>query len=702
MRFKYQDKILLAFLLIVFSISMFFSSMINSTLEPYFLLDEKINILRNLLVTLSGALISSMPIAFSFIMFAMQVNIERMPYGLFRKFSSDKILLTYFLVTFVLALAVGFLAIITKPHLVGVVIVGLIWSVFFIVLFLLFTYKRALLLVNPSKQLSFIFFHTKNDLQYWSKAADRISPSLENYNNELEKEFNHDSERHIYFLLFPQWINSTKTAFDYIFSLARYHASQGDYDVSQMALNTIVDINAEYIQAKGKTFFSSDPLYGNNLSNDIVINETLENFRKYIQAGVSRGDEQQITQSFHVMKKLCTLYLYIDYSNIMQVKTHANLAIAYLTDAIESIVPHGLVDIVITGIHLLGLIATKIIEQDDIEEITRISEKISLIARASIINQKTYPIVYKGVQELANLTFNLLKRKSKVPLFIFPKVNQDILSIAKSVLKENFSSKHSEILSFYYSITRYETFGDRLTKFANAILEAKEDDESAKIAIANIEQWAINLYAEKELLLIAIEKKSDFIFDSIYWIVQITNILLTVSTAKSCKIHYRQELIKHASWLIDAFSYIPANKDAIDVVENYHLTDQIFFVAVEAHKLNCFPFCLDMKDLLFSWSLKLCKFGKKHSAIHAFHGLICLNIIFNLDDISLINETVKKMNEETIAIDVRRALSEKLKKMVDLGTHNRFSSNYIDAAMTQIDQKKLQILLSKLSKAFED
>jgi uncharacterized membrane protein len=72
-------------------------------LEPYVSAylggTENIQSVRALLTSVSGALIGSAVIAFSLVMFAMQVNVERMPHGLFFRFSSDKRIMLLFVGT---------------------------------------------------------------------------------------------------------------------------------------------------------------------------------------------------------------------------------------------------------------------------------------------------------------------------------------------------------------------------------------------------------------------------------------------------------------------------------------------------------------------------------------------------------------------------------------------------------------------------
>jgi hypothetical protein len=58
--------------------------------------NDKLAIFRALVGTIGGALVGATAIAFSVVMISVQINFARMPYGLFRRLSSDLLLLGYF------------------------------------------------------------------------------------------------------------------------------------------------------------------------------------------------------------------------------------------------------------------------------------------------------------------------------------------------------------------------------------------------------------------------------------------------------------------------------------------------------------------------------------------------------------------------------------------------------------------------------
>ena len=101
---RYGVPITCLFAAIIIILSFLVAPIIQKTIEPFFQPTEKFSSLQTFFTTLGGALIGATAIAFSLIMFAMQVNVERMPHGLFRKFSTDGRLLGSFTVSFLLAI----------------------------------------------------------------------------------------------------------------------------------------------------------------------------------------------------------------------------------------------------------------------------------------------------------------------------------------------------------------------------------------------------------------------------------------------------------------------------------------------------------------------------------------------------------------------------------------------------------------------
>lgn len=213
---NYGGRLGLLFLAALIVTSAVFVPTLQIYFEPYVSEQSRLDSIRALFLTLGGALIGATAIAFSLIMFAMQVNVERMPHGLFRKFSSDVKLLGAFAATFSLAAIITGLSLIPDKSWVASASVATVWCSFLIILLFVLAYRRALALISPTMQLGLVVADTKKNFKIWDKAIKRTTPIFrENANTETEDEevrSKYDMDRVTFFQLHPNWTTSAEQA----------------------------------------------------------------------------------------------------------------------------------------------------------------------------------------------------------------------------------------------------------------------------------------------------------------------------------------------------------------------------------------------------------------------------------------------------------------------------------------------------------
>jgi hypothetical protein len=110
---------------------------LRGSLEPLFATEERLQGLRSFFLTLGGALLGAAAIVSSLVLFSMQVNVERMPHGLFPKLSADRRLLSAFAAAFLLAVFIAVLSLIPNARLTGMATFGAFWATW-LILFLFF------------------------------------------------------------------------------------------------------------------------------------------------------------------------------------------------------------------------------------------------------------------------------------------------------------------------------------------------------------------------------------------------------------------------------------------------------------------------------------------------------------------------------------------------------------------------------------
>ena len=374
----------------------------------------------------------------SLVLFAMQVNIERMPHGLFRRLSADLKLLGAFALAFLLAIGVATLSTLVDQARLAHVVLAASGAVLCILILFMYAYRRALVLINPKRQLEILMHDTRKELGAWARRAQRAKPLFEREKSESatssSTDSTHDLARTAYFQIYSRWTDGAKRNIRHAMSFTRRYAEHGDYEVSDAALNAVVSINAEYIKAKGKTFYADNPFVDNPFSNDSFINDTLECLRQNAQSGIARRDEQQIEQILRTMSELVQVYLGIDYSSPYATKSHAQLAAGYLASAVQAVVPRDMTDVLLEGARLMGQSAQRFIAHGIPNEITVLSEKIALIACAGCAKEDYHPVTMEGMTQLANLTFDLLRSRSHDTQFAVEKVRGNVRLISELFL----------------------------------------------------------------------------------------------------------------------------------------------------------------------------------------------------------------------------------------------------------------------------
>lgn len=707
-RLRYGTIAVSTTLLFLVFLSAYLSPTLQAALEESYATERSIDGLRDLILNMGSALIGATAIVTSLVLFAMQVNIERMPYGLFRRLSADMKLLSAFALAFLLAVGIATLSTFLDRTRLAYAVLATSWAVVFILISFIYAYRRALVLINPLRQLGIVTHDARKELRIWIRRAKRPTPLFEREESASEvlttTDTTHDLPRTAFFQINNQWTRGAKRAIRHAMSFARRYAEQGDYEVSGAALNAVVGINAAYIEFKGKTFYANNPFVDNPLSSDNFFNDTLEHLRQNAQRGVARGDEKQIEQTLQAMAALVRVYLSIDYSSPYATKSHAQLAARYLADAVQAVVPHEMADVLLEGLRLMGQSAQDVLAHGGPDDVVVLSEKIALIACTGCAKENYRPVTMEGIRQLANLTFDLLRSKNHDIHFAAGKIRRDVVLVAKlslDVPDTLLSSSHSTFLGPYYSSTSMDSLRVRLTAMVNALSEAQPDNADAQTVIRNIERWVDGAYqTEKELLLTAIQAKSHFTFDMIHWITGVTEILLAVSNMPACDHLSQDKLQKHARWLIATLTWIPDDKEAVSFVENFQLTEVLFKAAINARNLGCDEIAEEIGENLLSWTFKGGKYETGRGTLE--QGLLGLAVFAVMGGDKQVSEFKTALadhlsRESAPAQEIRdRAACRLLERASSLSRREDVTSG-IDVAVAQSDHQRLRPLLEEFA-----
>lgn len=469
-------------------------------------------------------------------------------------------------------------------------------------------------------------------------------------------------------------------------------------------MRAIVLINRSYIQAKGKTFFSNQLMVDNPYTTDGFINDTLEHLRQTARVAVARGDEQQIEQTLQATAALVRVYSDIDYASPHASRTHAHLAAEYLIGQIEQIVPHNMPDVLMEGLRLIGQCADVLLATEGARGTTTLVQKIGLISCVGVTHEAYRPATLTGVEQLARLTLNLIKGPGNLR-FAARSIRDSIKTIATLLMQlptTPLANLHSYNLAPYYSATSLQSLTVQLSELVVAVENARADNDRARQVIENFEEWADGIYLpQKELLLLAIEKRSHFTFDMIHWITAVVTLLIALSNAAACHNHTRGKLRRHATLLISVLDWVPSDKETVTFVENFDMTDTLFKASFVAHERGCTAVGDDIGKLLLNWMFKA---GQHHTGWdnleRSVYGLAVLAVRF--DDGSAADrlkaEISKRMAEGRLPDKEGRDHSALRIRgrahALDDGDHGPFEIEY---RMAGADRSKLQPLLEQIA-----
>lgn len=276
----------------------------------------------------------------------------------------------------------------------------------------------------------------------------------------------------------------------------------------------------------------------------------------------------------------------IDYGT-GQSKSHALLATSYLEGAIEAAVRNSLIDVGMQGLRVLSGVCQQFFIAGNLIDGTGSLSKIAIFGMVGAVSEKHRPLTLTSMEQLRNLLLVLLRVKEQDIGFATRELRKSVNQVATSFLQlpdTALVSTHSTYLAPFFSSTSVNSFRDQLTNLVNA-LQDTEDKEAAERIAEHLEIWADGLALEqRELLLLSIEKRSNFTFDMIHWITGITELLIGVSRAPHTRDYARDELKNHALWLFSTLTFIPTDKDTVCFVENCSFQSEVFEAALKAQR----------------------------------------------------------------------------------------------------------------------
>ncbi len=337
-------------------------------------------------------------------------------------------------------------------------------------------------------------------------------------------------------------------------------------------------------------------------------------------------------------------------------------------------------------------------------EVVSLAENIAMLGVTGAAKQAYRPVTLAAMEQLAAITFDLLRIQDREVRYALGQVREDVNAIVHhfmAVRDTPLMSTHSTYLAPYYSSTSQTSLRQRLTQLVNALSDSPADDKQARAVLTNIAEWSDKLpAAEKALLLAALKVQSHFVFDILHWITGVVEVLLASSNAKACAERTRKELRAQATKLLYVLSWVPTDKDTVNFVENYRLSDLLFEAAADAVRRDCHTVAEVAFKLLVSWAFKA---GRERTGWATLeHGLLASVVLVALENGTwspLLRTLVLQHLESNDAPnrEIRDAAARDLRENAETVHTRDYAASELEAAIGAVDRKLLRALLHEVA-----
>lgn len=687
------------------AISALVAPLIQFKIEPFFAVKDNLSSLRSLFLNVGSASIGAAAIAFSLVLFAIQVNVERMPHGLFRRLSSDKKLLGAFFGSFALAVLVCLLSMIPTESIAAAALIAMGWGLLSMLGLFLYAYRRALILINPIEQLKIVQIEVIKDLNFWLKRSKRIRPLLDDQGaDQPEAEERHDLAQIEFFKLHPGWARRAFEGVKIAVSYSRQYAQNGDYDVADVATAVIVQINSMYVAAKGRTFFTHNGLFDDPRATDAFVNSTLEQVKQSFQAALSRRDEQQLEQALKTYAALSGVYQTINYPGLSVSKHHANLANGYLSNAVEEVAGHNLPDVMMIGARLMGVVTLQMLRIVPASEATTLIERIGVVACTGALNEKHRPVTQAAMGQLGSIVFVIMQVDvGDDDRFAIEKAVVAAASAAKLyVAKQKDTQTHAGYLAPYYSTIENNSLLPRIWSLVDFIIRAPAGIDRAEKSCKRIFQWAKEQRLQhKDLLLLSIDRGSPLTFDLLQWTKSIMEILLTLANANACPDHLRAQLRSEACNMLSVLTWLPMDRKVINILAAHSFTELLFRAAAVAQAKGGNDAYLSAKAQLLNWGVEGQASDRGWAILeHSIYALTTLSVQSGIAaETQWLSQALaaKRPRIELLRAEVRQRVAQQIHENADALHPRPYEVNDIMRALARVDRASAQQLLHTLA-----
>lgn len=663
------------------------------------LLNNKIKTLESIFVSVGSGFISATAIVFTLIIFVLQINVERLPYGLFRQISRDKRILLPFIFSLCFSIIISSLSLFIKEDFESLYFFCFLFLIISIIFLFLYSFNRALLLINPIHQLNTLIHNSNRNFSYAIKIFNRTLTTSQKKIFEEEQNIwpNHDIVKWHFFDKNTNWRLESEKAIDYSVSLIISNSRKNDYDIISSALDTIVLINYDYIKIKSNTFFQNS-IIPNPKAHDNFLMYTLEHIRKLLVMALNKSDEQYLELILNTYVKLTEVYVEIDYpGDNNQNKDHAALVVGYFISGVESILPKKLTDVLMESTKYSASITRTLLKKGDVFHANNTIGLLEKLAMFGALSKDVGPVTQVAMEEISTILFNSLISKMDDRYF-FKDLNKVIFNITKVYLIS--PTKQLENIQTYldpvYSSFNQNSFLFKLNILVNQLLN--ENIPNGNLIINNLCKWSDEISQDiKEILLLAVNNNSHFTSFIIEFINSIsTYLMIAVNSPHSNDIE-KKNLEDNAIKLFAKLTFIPFKKEVISFVESYQVTNRYFEVIKEAYTRKCSEFTKYVHENYIYWAFGTCNL---HTGWNIFKKSILALCILSIEIDELSSDLLKSKIKRYLTrypSNFTQDLKEKLSvELQSIDLYDRYSSPEIYQYINNDNRVQIENLLLEI------
>lgn len=581
--------------------------------------------LSALFLQAGSALIGAAALLLSILLFSVQSNFDRLPFGLFRRVSSDLRMLLAFAGAFGLAVLVASLSLLSRPqHLAGAAVIALS-AVLAILLLLVYVLSRSVVILNPVRQLDSLVRQASREfarmLEYFDRvvARENLQPaaSLDEAASPQRGARKFDAERFAFLEQNKGWEATASRALAYAIQVSRKHYEIGDAEVGSSALKAVIRLNEVYAGVRIGALLPYFAFDSDARSVDAFFVESLEHLRRNSQIALARGDELQLQETLKTIARLQAIYISIEPAAPMCEAYHSNLAATHLAAVTKnSVARHP--DAGITGVRLLGECSRQFATSEHGTYVGQVATELSEIAIKALGDAESRPVAKIAVEELSRTAVLLLASDLEdvdAPLRV---VQEQIRTAALAALHlpaiRGMGPRFC--LAYHYSTSEAESFLTSLTKLADIIASGGENEAKSRLILEKIADWSEGLRVpERALFTAAISLRSEVTYDLVHWVSYVGRTLLLLGQTGGLFPDVRERLEKSAIWLMSYYSWIPEEPEVVEFGSRCQVEEALLRIAIEIDQISGAELFVEGCRQILGWGFKVTRSTGRPSAV---------------------------------------------------------------------------------------